>query len=543
VPFHKVIGIDLGTTYSAVSIWDGKETHVIESAIGTKTVPSVVGLDHERQVVVGAPAQNNLAGDPANTVIEVKREMGVYERPPTGPGDPGVPRRIRFRDQDYLPQEISAFILTELKRQAEAYVGEPIHDAVITVPAYFKEPQRGATEDAARMARLNVHRLLNEPTAAAVCFGADKIEDDRTHTYAVYDLGGGTFDVSIIQVSPGNVSVVGTGGDPRLGGGDFDDRITDHVLAQIHQQHGVDLRDDPMVRQRVKREAEMRKRELSVAKVATLNLPYLTPTLNVNIPLSRATFESLIADLLQRSLDCLDQALESARESNSVEPDDVEQVLLVGGSTRIACVRSLLADHLGLELKDIRADISPDEVVARGAGMVARDYPESDGYEGAVIVMTPQEPGRDAADEPLILQDVTSHTLGILANDADFIPILPKDSRIPGNQTRDNFINGGRSTSVDVLIFQGEDPVAFENDLIGKLPIQLPEARERGYYRFEVTFTIDQNGLLGAAVKCLNDNQVWQTELQCDVRASRQAIERGAAHIGAVMAGLPKPPE
>jgi molecular chaperone DnaK len=157
--------------------------------------------------------------------------------------------------------------------------------------------------------------------------------------------------------------------------------------------------------------------------------------------------------------------------------------------------------------------------------------------------MTPQEPGRDAADEPLILQDVTSHTLGILANDADFIPILPKDSRIPGNQTRDNFINGGRSTSVDVLIFQGEDPVAFENDLIGKLPIQLPEARERGYYRFEVTFTIDQNGLLGAAVKCLNDNQVWQTELQCDVRASRQAIERGAAHIGAVMAGLPKPPE
>ncbi|ANZ41014.1 hypothetical protein BBK82_38580 [Lentzea guizhouensis] len=538
-----MIGIDLGTTYSAVSIWDGKDTHVIESAIGARTVPSVVGLDPERQVVVGAPAQNNLVNDPANTVIEVKREMGVYERPPSGPDDPGVPRRIRFRDQDYLPQEISAFILMELKRQAEAYVGEPIHDAVITVPAYFKEPQRGATEDAARMARLNVHRLLNEPTAAAVCFGADKIEDDRTHTCAVYDLGGGTFDVSIIQVSPGNVSVVGTGGDPRLGGGDFDDRITEHVLRLIHEQHGVDLRDDPMVRQRVKREAEMRKRELSVAKVATLNLPYLTPTLSVNVPLSRATFESLIDDLLQRSFDCLDQALESARESNGVEVDEIEQVLLVGGSTRIACVRERLAEHLGLELKDVRADISPDEVVARGAGMVARDYPESDGYEGKAVAMSPHEPGRDPADEPLVLQDVTSHTLGILANDADFIPILPKDSRIPGSNTRDNFINGGPSTTLDVLIFQGEHPVAFENDLIGKLPIHLPEARERGYYRFEVTFGIDQNGLLGAAVKCLNDNQVWQTEVQCNVRASRQEIERTAHHIGTVMAGLPKPPE
>jgi molecular chaperone DnaK len=543
VPFHKVIGIDLGTTYSAVSIWDGKQTRIIESALGTRTVPSVVGLDHERQVVVGAPAQNNLAGDPANTVIEVKREMGVYERPPSGPDDPGVPRRIRFRDQDYLPQEISAFILAELKRQAEEFVGEPIHDAVITVPAYFKEPQRGATEDAARMARLNVHRLLNEPTAAAVCFGADKVEDRRTHTYAVYDLGGGTFDVSIVEVRAGNVSVVGTGGDPRLGGGDFDDRITEHVLEQIHEQHGVDLRADPMVRQRVKREAEMRKRDLSVAKVTTLNLPYLTPTLSVTMPLSRSTFEGLIADLLQRSLDCLDQALASAHKSNGVEPDEVEQVLLVGGSTRIACVRPLLAEHLGLELKDVRADISPDEVVAKGAGMVARDCPESDGYEGAIIPMTPQEPGHDAADERIILEDVTSHTLGILANDADFIPILPKDSRIPGEQARDNFINGGPYTSVDVLIFQGEHPVAFENDLIGKLPIQLPEARERGYYRFEVTFTIDENGLLGAAVRCLNDDQVWRTELQCDVRASRQAIERGAAHIDAVMAGLPQPPE
>jgi len=538
MPFHKVIGIDLGTTYSAMSIWDGKDTHIIESALGTKTVPSVVGLDPEGQVIVGAPAQNNLVNDPANTVIEIKREMGVYVRDPAAPpGDPGVPKRVRFRGRDYLPQEISAFILMELKRQAESFVGEPIHDAVITVPAYFKETQRGATEDAARMARLNVRRLLNEPTAAAVCFGADKIEDERTHTYAVYDLGGGTFDVSIIQVSPGNVSVVGTGGDPRLGGGDFDDRITGYVLQQIRKEHGADLSGDPAIWQRIKREAEMRKRELAVANAATLNLPFLTPTLSVNVPLTRPVFEALIKDLLDQSLDCLDQAIESARESNGIERDEIEQVLLVGGSTRIPCIRPMLAEHLGLELKDIRSDISPDEVVARGAGMVARDCDVADGYEGQVITIDHEQAGAPAAAEgALILQDVTSHTLGILANRADYIPILPKDSRIPGAQTQGGFVNGGGAKVIHVLIFQGENPIAFENDLIGKLPIVLPEAREEGYYRFEVSFSLDADGLLKVEVKCLNDGQIWNTDLQCDVRASREQIEHSAAHIGEVMA-------
>ncbi|GAB2845663.1 Hsp70 family protein [Lentzea nigeriaca] len=553
MPFHKVIGIDLGTTYSAVSIWDGKETVIIESALGTKTVPSVVGLDPEGQVIVGAPAQNNLASDPENTVIEVKRDMGVYLKEPTGPDEPGEPKRVRFRGRDYLPQEISAFILMELKRQAEEFVGEPIHDAVITVPAYFREPQRGATEDAAKMARLNVRRLVNEPTAAAVCFGADKIEDEDTHTYAVYDLGGGTFDVSIIQVSPGNVSVVGTGGDPRLGGGDFDDRITGYVLKQIKEKHGVDLTGDQAVWQRVKREAEMRKRDLSVANAATLNLPFLTRDLSVNVPLTRAVFESLIKDLLDHSLGCLDEAIASARESNGIERDEIEQVLLVGGSSRIACIRPMLAEHLGLDLKDIRSDISPDEVVARGAGMVARDYPAADGYEGMDIAMAPVDGeggldigigGEDGGG--IILQDVTSHTLGILANKSDFVPILPKDSRIPGSETQDNFVNGGKGKQLVVRIFQGENPVAYENDLIGKVPIELPEAREQGYYRFAVTFSIDESGLLDVSVKCLNDDQIWRTQLQCDVRATREEIEKSAAHLKEVMAGgssgLPEPP-
>jgi molecular chaperone DnaK len=557
MPFHKVIGIDLGTTYSAVSIWDGKEVRIIESAFGLNTVPSVVGLDSDGGVIVGTPAQNNLISDPTNTVIEVKRKMGTYETEPAAPGDPGVPKRIPFRGRDYLPQEISAFILMELKRQAENIVGEPVHDAVITVPAYFRDPQRGATEDAAQMAKLNVRMLLNEPTAAAVCFGADKIEDDDTHTYAVYDLGGGTFDVSIVQVSPDNVSVVGTGGDPLLGGGDFDDRITGYVLQRIVEDHNVDLTADPAVWQRVKREAEMRKRELSVANTATLNLPFLTPTLSVNIPINRATFESLIGDLLQKSLDCLDKAIDSARVSNGIERDEIEQVLLVGGSTKIACVRSLLADHLGLDPKDIRADIKPDEVVARGAGIVARKYQPSDGFGGQEIAIDLSRDAPSAGEGALVLQDVTSHTLGILANRADMVPILDKDSRIPGEATKDNFVNGGGGTEINVLIFQGESPIAFENDQIGILPIVLPEAREQGYYRFAVTFALDVHGLLKVTVKCLNDNQIWNTEVLCNVRAGKEQIEESSKHLADVLVGahsaapqsgavpvgtLPKPP-
>ena len=530
MPFHKVIGIDLGTTYSAVSIWDGKEVRMIDSTFGLNTVPSVVGLAADRSVIVGTPAQNNLVSDPTNTVIEVKREMGTYEVEPAGPGDAGTPKRIPFRGRDFLPQEISAFILMELKRQAENVVGEPIHDAVITVPAYFKDPQRGATEDAAQMARLNVRMLLNEPTAAAVCFGADQIDDDDTHTYAVYDLGGGTFDVSIVQVSPGNVSVVGTGGDPRLGGGDFDDRITGYVLERIREEHGVDLTDDPAIWQRVKREAEMRKRELSATNSATLNLPFLTSSLSVNIPLTRAVFEELIKDLLESSLDCLDDAIDSANQSNGIERDEIEQVLLVGGSTRIACIRGMLAEHLGLDPKDVRADIKPDEVVARGAGMVAREYAPSESFGGAERAIELSD-APAASEGALVLQDVTSHTLGVLANQADMVPILLKDSRIPGEVTKDNFVNGSKAKEIDVLIFQGEDPVAFENTRIGVLPIVLPEAKEQGYYRFAVTFALDVHGLLQVTVTCLNDDQIWKTEVQCNVRATKEQIERSSKDL------------
>jgi molecular chaperone DnaK len=545
MPFHKVIGIDLGTTYSAVAAWDGREIQMIDSALGARTVPSVVALDPAGQVIVGAPAQNALTFAGGDAIIEVKREMGEYDRPPTG-DDPGRPRLIRFRDYDYSPQEISAFILMELKRQAENSLGEPIHDAVVTVPAYFKEPQRGATMDAAMMARLNVRRLLNEPTAAAICFGADKVEDDRAHRYLVYDLGGGTFDVSIVEVRPDNVSVVGTGGDARLGGGDFDDLIVEYALEEIRKEHRVDLGHDPVVRQRIKREAEMRKRELSVATATMLNLPYLTGSVSAHVNLTRATFESLIKGLLDRSLRCLDEALDSAYEKYSLEREQIEQVLLVGGSSRIACIRPMLAEHLGLELKDIRGDINPDEVVARGAAIVAREFEPSGSYLGPDRP-APTSPGRGTLDTGgpdnggIDLQDVTSHTLGVLANRADFIPILPKDSRIPIEETQDNFINGDKSASLEVLIFQGEQSVAFDNTLIGKVPIQLPEARERGYWRFAIRFALDENGLLAVEVKCLNDGQIWRTDLECAVRARGDQLANRGRELRSVMAGAEPP--
>jgi molecular chaperone DnaK len=553
--YHKVIGIDLGTTYSAVSLWDDErnETVVIPSPVtGLTTVPSVVGLDPEGKVIVGAQAQNNLIMDPQNTVIEVKRIMGTCEiDQATKREDPNRPVRIPFRGRQYLPQEVSALILMELKRMAENHLGEPVHDAVITVPAYFKEPQKGATLDAGAMARLNVKRLLNEPTAAAVCFGADKIKDGRKHTYAVYDLGGGTFDVSIIDVtaaseeSGGNVTVVGTGGDPKLGGGDFDDRITGWAMQQIKQRFGVDLSSDPLIWARIKREAEMRKRELSTAGAATLNLPYLTSTISVNLPITRSIFEGLIEDLLAKSLTGLNEAIESAFKSASIQREDIEQVLLVGGSTRVPKVRTMIAERMGMDIKDVRCDFNPDEVVSRGAAIVARSFRGCDSYEGKEVIIDMAPAGAAAGGESgalatppkrTILYDVTSHTLGVLANESTYVPIILKDSHIPTSQTQGGFINGGPTDVLDVLIFQGEDPVAFKNTLIGKLPLNLPERKEAGKYNFEVKFDLDTNGLLSVDVMELNTKKNWQTAVQCNVRANKAVIDESARQLADAMA-------
>ncbi len=552
--YHKVVGIDLGTTYSAVSVWDydKKEIVVIQSAVGENTLPSVVGLDDENKVVVGRPAQQRRLFDPRNTIIEVKRDMGVYARKPDPQRqDAGEPKRVRFRDREYLPQEISAFILAELKRQAEKFLGEEVHDAVITVPAYFQEPQRGATEDAAAIARLNVKQLINEPTAAAICFGNDE-DDGRPHVYAVYDLGGGTFDVSIIEVGGGNVSIVGTGGDPRLGGGDFDDRITDWALGEIEKKHGANLRQDEAVKARIKQVAELRKRELSATSSAVLDLPFLTAQLSVNLVLSRAVFESLIEGLLQKSFRCLDEAISSAESTRGIRKEDIEQVLLVGGSSRIPRVRALLATYFpNLETKDFRSDINPDEAVSRGAALVARKHNPSEAFSGPEIDLLAtgaiSQADKDDASS-LVLQDVTSHTLGILVNEQDFHRIIPKESRIPVEMTEGGFVNAGPSKSVDVLIFQGEKDIAFDNSLIGKLPIPLPEAKEKGYWRFEVTFKLNNDGMLNVFVKRLNDSLTFEVKVQCSLRSGTARLEQSSSHLVQVMANgsegadIPPPP-
>ncbi len=410
------------------------------------------------------------------------------------------------------------------------------------MPAYFKEPQKGATQDAAAVARLNVKMLLNEPTAAAVCFGKDE-DDGRQHVYAVYDLGGGTFDVSIIEVGGGNVSILGTGGNPRLGGSDFDNRITEWAVAEIKKKHGVDLPE--VSKARIKQTAELRKRELSAAPSAVLDLPFLTSTLSINLPITRTIFNGLIEDLLQSSLRCMDEAVESAQKTRSIRKEDIEQVLLVGGSSRIPRVRALLAEYFThLDEKDIRSDIQADEAVSRGAALVARRYNPSSGFEGEEIDLvaegTISEAEREEASS-LVLQDVTSHTLGILVSTQDFSRIIPKESRIPAEVTKDGFVNAGPSSAVDVLIYQGEDDVAFNNALIGKLSIPLPEAKERGYWRFEVTFALNNDGLLNIKVKRQNDDTVFPLTVQCSVRASKSVLQESATRLSQDMAGGSEP--
>jgi molecular chaperone DnaK len=536
--YHKVIGIDFGTTYSRVSLWDDvrEESILIPNPVdGRLLIPSVVGLTPEGKVIVGTQAQRNLVLDPANTVIEIKRLMGSYQRAPNPAiGDTGKPTTVRFRERDYLPQEIAAFIMIELKRMAEQFVGESIYDAVISCPAYFTEPQRGAIADAAAMARLNLRMLINEPTAAAFYFGMDRIDDGNRHVFVVYDLGGGTFDVSIVTVSGNSIDVIGTGGDPRLGGSNFDDRITAYALQQIQAKYGVDLSSDPSIMARMKIEAEVGKRNLVDSAATMLNLPFLTPEISANIPLQRDLFERLTQDLLQKTIDCLDQVIESAHMRSGITGNEIEQVLLVGGGTRMPGVRRLLADHLRMDIADVRADMDMEGIVSRGAALAARNYQPSKSYEGEGIKIEMPEETAWAAPElkaKLMLCDVTSHTLGILVNRREFLPLIPKESQIPVANTQDLFTKGEPYQEIPLIIIQGEDAVTF--NLVGEIRICLPEHHARSDYHLRVTMQLDTKGLLSVRVLCLNNNQVWETNVLLDtpMRMSQNEIEKKAQHL------------
>ncbi|MGK5678331.1 Hsp70 family protein [Actinoplanes sp. URMC 104] len=359
-----MVGIDLGTSSCAISVWDGARPVVVRGPAGSATMPATVGQDRSGQVVAGVPP----ADDPESVVAGIKRQLGSGER-------------VRFRGRTYLPRDICAFLLIELKRQAEAFVGGPVHDAVITVSAAAGEAQRRALREAAGLAQLNVRRLVEDPVAAAMTLGVDA----PPGTYAIYDLGGGTFDASVVRVADGTVEVLGTAGDQRLGGDDFDERIVGHALRQIRERHHVDLSRDAAIRRRIRIEAEIRKRELSTAHSTTLKLPLLTATVSAGVPLTRRAFETMIESDVQRSLDLLSEAIAAARAAHGVSRHDVDGVVLAGGSTRIPAIRERLARFFGRGTDCVHADGNPEEMVARGAGLVARDYQPASLFEGSPV--------------------------------------------------------------------------------------------------------------------------------------------------------------
>jgi molecular chaperone DnaK len=354
---HPVIGIDLGTTTCTMSVWDGHQPVVLPGPL-----PSVVTQNPAGQIVVGRPPDD----DAQPVIAGIKRDLGSEER-------------LRLRGRQYRPPEICAFLLIELKRRAEAFLGGPVHDAVITVSGSAGEPQRRAIREAAGLAQLNVRRLLDDPVAAAVALGAD----DRERTYAIYDLGGGTFDTAIVRVGPEGVAVLGAAGDPQLGGDDFDEHIVGYALRQIRERHHVDLSRDEHVRTRIRREAERRKRELSLADTTVLELPLLTATVSASVPLSRRAFEAMIEPDVTTSLGHLAAALAAARSEHGVGRRGVDQVLLAGAATRIPAVRARLAGYFGLGPGDLRADLDPGELNACGAGLIAREFEPAMIFEGA----------------------------------------------------------------------------------------------------------------------------------------------------------------
>ena len=542
----KVIGIDLGTTYSAVSVWDEKRKMavIIPNLQGSYTTPSVVSLNEAGEVIVGAPAKENLWMNPENTVSQIKREMGTEFTANMG-------------GETYNPQTISAFILRYLKVCAEKYLGEPVHDAVVTVPAYFTEVQKTATRDAGRIAGLNVHRLLNEPTAAAIAYGVDKTEgQDAGSVYAVYDLGGGTFDVSVIRITPEDITVIGTGGDSRLGGLDMDEEVMKWALRRIKEKHDVDLTADEAVRRRLKVEAEGIKKTLVASETAVLNVPFLAvldgKPLSVSLPISRAQFEMLIRKLLLRSVDCLEQAVASAEEHNQRGWGDLDGVLLVGGPTRLQVIHDLLEETLRKHCPDrepvVKCDLNPDEVVALGAAILAASLSPIGKRPEDVERMTPQEVkkaqetagGVDESAVPTVdIYDVTGHSLGIAVGGAKFHRIIEKETVIPITVAEAGFSNmADFTTELLIQVYQGEDDYVAANTMIGEVRVTGLDPLPRGQQMFEIKFTLDMSGTLSTVCTDLRTKKQYAGSFTFDgiTRMSRTEIEAHRIEVMSKMA-------
>ena len=483
----KIIGIDLGTTNSCVAVMEGGEAVVIPNSEGARTTPSVVAFNKQGERIVGQTAKNQAVTNAGRTIISIKRHMGSDYR-------------VNIEGKQYSPQEVSAMILQKLKADAEAYIGSPVTDAVITVPAYFTDAQRQATKDAGKIAGLNVQRIINEPTAAALAYGVDKESEQKV---MVYDLGGGTFDVSILEIGDGVVEVLATAGNNHLGGDDFDQRIIDWMASEFQKSNGIDLRNDKMAMQRLKEAAEKAKIELSGVPTATISQPYITADAtgpkHLELTLTRAKFNELTHDLVQATMGPVNQALSDA----GLSANDLAKILLVGGSTRIPAVQEAVKKITG---KDAFKGINPDECVAVGAAI-----------QGGVL-------GGEVKD--VLLLDVTPLSLGIETLGGVCTKLIDRKTTIPTKKSQIFSTAADNQPSVEIHVLQGEREMAADNKTLGRFNLDGIAPARRGVPQIEVTFDIDANGIVNVSAKDLGTGKEQKITITASTNLSDEEINK-----------------